>query len=72
MELFNNKELELLRKAGVNVENKQDFTNDDKKYIFRQVSEFIMSHSSKNGDIGRLQNDKLIDWNEYSNLIVRI
>ena len=57
MELFNNKELELLRKAWVNVENKQDFTNDDKKYIFRQVSEFIMSHSSKNGDIGRLQNE---------------
>ena len=57
MELFNNKEIELLRKAGVNVENKQDFTNDDKKYIFRQVSEFIMSHSSKNGDIGRLQNE---------------
>ena len=57
MELFNNKELELLKKAGVNVENKQDFTNDDKKYIFRQVSEFIMGHSSKNGDIGRLQNE---------------
>ena len=56
MELFNNKELELLRKAGVNVENKQDFTNDDKKYIFRQVSEFIMSHSSKNGDISKLRN----------------
>ena len=57
MELFNNKELELLRNAGVNIENKQEFTNDDKKYIFRQVSEFIMSHSSKNGDIGRLQNE---------------
>lgn len=57
MELFNNRELELLKKAGVNIENKQDFTNDDKKYIFRQVSEFIMSHSSKNGDIGRLQNE---------------
>ncbi|MBQ3408284.1 MAG: hypothetical protein IJH12_03655 [Clostridia bacterium] len=57
MELFNNKELELLRKAGVNIENKQEYTTDDKKYIFRQVSEFIMSHSSKNGDIGRLQYD---------------
>lgn len=55
MELFNNKELELLKKAGVKIEDKKDFTNDDKKYIFRQVSEFIMSHSSKNGDIGRLQ-----------------
>lgn len=57
MELFNNKELELLKKAGVNIENKKEYTNDDKKYIFRQVSESIMSHSSKNGDIGRLQNE---------------
>ena len=57
MELFNNKELELLKKAGVNIENKKEYTNDDKKYILRQVSEFIMSHSSKNGDIGRLQNE---------------
>lgn len=57
MKLFNNKELELLRKAGVNIENKTEYTNDDKKYIFRQVSEFIMNHSSKNGDIGRLQNE---------------
>lgn len=27
------------------------------RYILRQVSEFIMSHSSKNGDISRLQSD---------------
>ena len=39
------------------IENKQDITNEEKHYIFRQVSEFIMSHSSKNGDIGRLQNE---------------
>ena len=57
MDLFSKKEQELLRKAGVKIEDKQEFTNDDKKYIFRQVSEFIMSHSSKNGDIGRLQNE---------------
>ena len=57
MKLFNNRELELLKKAGVNVENRQEFTSDDKNYIFRQVSEFIMNHSSKNGDIGRLQNE---------------
>ena len=57
MELFNNKEFELLRNARINIENKKEFTNDDKNYIFRQVSEFIMSHSSKNGDIGRLQNE---------------
>ena len=57
MELFNSKEFELLRKAGVNIENKQEYTEIEKKYIFRQVSDFIMSHSSKNGDIGRLQNE---------------
>ena len=57
MKLFNDIELELLRKAGVKIEDKHDFTNEDKHYIFRQVSEFIMSHSSKNGDIGRLQNE---------------
>lgn len=57
MEIFNAKELELLRTAGIKIEDKQDFTNEDKHYIFRQVSEFIMSHSSKNGDIGRLQNE---------------
>ena len=48
---------ELLGKAGVNIENKQEYTNDDKRYILRQVSEFIMSHSSKNGNISRLQSD---------------
>ena len=57
MDLFSKKEQGLLRKAGVNIENKQEFTNDDKNYIFRQVSEYIMNHSSKNGDIGRLQNE---------------
>ncbi|MBO5004009.1 MAG: hypothetical protein J6D03_01900 [Clostridia bacterium] len=57
MDLFSKKEQELLRKAGVNIENKQEYTTDDKKYIFRQVSEYIMNHSSKNGDIGRLQNE---------------
>lgn len=57
MELFNNNEIELLKKAGVDIENKQEYTNEDKKYIFSQVTDFIMSHSSKNGDIGRLQNE---------------
>lgn len=57
MELFSNNEIKLLKKAGINIENKQEYTNEDKKYIFSQVTEFIMSHSSKNGDIGRLQNE---------------
>lgn len=54
MKIFNTK---LLRKTGVKIEDTQDFTNEDKHYIFRRVSEFIMSHSTKNGDIARLQNE---------------
>ncbi len=58
MKLFNNKELDLLKKAGINIdENKKEYTNTDKNYIFSQVTEFIMSHSSKNGDIARLQKE---------------
>ena len=57
MEVFNKNEIELLKKAGVNIDNNQTYTNDDKNYIFRQVTDYIMSHSSKNGDIGRLQRE---------------
>lgn len=57
MELFNKEEQELLKKAGVNIEDKPEYTTDEKKHIFSQVTDFIMSHSSKNGDIGRLQNE---------------
>lgn len=53
MDLFNDKEMELLKIA----ENKVEYTDNEKRYIFRQVTEFIMNHSSKNGDIGRLQNE---------------
>lgn len=62
MGLFNtDKELQLLKNAGVEVEKNKEYSNDEKKYICMQVSEFIMNHSSKNGDILRLQND-------YSNI----
>ncbi|MBP3501991.1 MAG: hypothetical protein J6K42_00700 [Clostridia bacterium] len=57
MDLFNDKEMELLNIAGVNIENKVEYTDNEKRYIFRQVTEFIMNHSSKNGDIGRLQGE---------------
>lgn len=57
MDLFNDKEMELLRIAGVSIENRENYSDEDKRFIFRQVTEFIMNHSSKNGDIGRLQNE---------------
>lgn len=58
MGLFSNdKELQLLKTAGVEVEKNKEYSNDEKKHICMQISDFIMSHSSKNGDISKLQND---------------
>lgn len=54
--LFNKKEVELLKKAGIMFEDKI-YTDEDKNTVCRQIADFIMSHSSKNGDISRLQND---------------
>ena len=66
MKLFDNKELDLLKKAGINIdENKSEYTINDKKYIFSQITEFIMSHSSKNGDIQKSQND-------YNNILNKL
>ena len=58
MGLFNDdKELELLKNAGVEVEKNKEYTMEERKNICMQVSDFIMSHSSKNGDIQKLQSD---------------
>lgn len=56
MGLFNDKDIELLKSAGVQAENRE-YTIDEKKHMCIQITEFIMNHSSKNGDIGRLQSD---------------
>ena len=66
MKLFDNKELDLLKKAGINIdENKSEYTINDKKYIFSQITEIIMSNSSKNGDIQKSQND-------YNNILNKL
>ena len=54
-------EIELIENAGFKVENK-DYTKDEIRRCETQITEYIMSHSSKNGDIGKLSN-------EYSSLI---
>ena len=50
-----NKELELMKKAGVYLEDK-DYSNDELKKFERNITEYIMNHSSKDGSIGKLQN----------------
>ena len=54
-------EIELIENAGFKVENK-DYTKDEIRRCEVQITEYIMSHSSKNGDIGKLSN-------EYSSII---
>lgn len=49
-------EINLIKQAGVIIENK-DYTEDEVKQFGNQMEEYIMSHSSKNNDIDKLQND---------------
>ena len=50
-----NKEIELLKSAGIDI--KEDYTTEELKGVEREITEYIMNHSSKNGDIGKLQNE---------------
>lgn len=49
----NNKEIELIKQAGVVIEDK-DYTNEELERCESQIVEFIMSHSSKNKEIDNL------------------
>lgn len=48
-------EIELIEKAGITIENK-DYGKEEIKKCQLQMVEYIVSHSSKNGDIDRLSN----------------
>ena len=50
-----NKEIELIRQAGVVIEDK-DYTNEELERCETQIVDFIMSHSSKNKEIDKLHN----------------
>ena len=52
---MDNKEIELLKNAGVKVEDKE-YSQEDFKKIEQQVVEFIMFASSKNGEIDKRRN----------------
>ena len=52
---FTKKELNLLEQAGITIENKNYTKEELEKYQF-SIADYIMSHSSKNGDIDKLNN----------------
>ncbi len=65
MGLFNDKkELELLKNAGIEIEKDKEYTIEEKNNMSIQVSDYILSHSSKNGDIAKLQNKYSIILNK--------
>lgn len=67
MNLLNNcteKEIELIEKAGFIVEDK-NYTKEELEKCQYQITDYIMSHSSKNGDIDKLNK-------KYSNIFLKI
>lgn len=52
---INNREMELLKDVGIKIEDKE-YLEEDFKRIEQQIVEYIMSASSKNGDIDKLRN----------------
>lgn len=52
---FKNEEIELLQVAGINVEDRE-YSKEELRKCEMNIEEFIMSHSSKNGDISKLSN----------------
>lgn len=62
MGTFNNDDIKLLNTAGITADIDKEYSKEEKNTMCMQITEFIMNHSSKNGDITRLRN-------EYDNLI---
>lgn len=52
---FENEEIKLLQEAGINVEDR-DYSKEEIRRCEINIEEFIMLHSSKNGDISKLSN----------------
>ena len=62
MGTFNNNDIKLLKTAGIDADIDKEYSKDEMNSMCTQITEFILNHSSKNGDIARLRN-------EYDNLI---
>ena len=58
-DILSEKEINLLNKAQI------DYLKQDTNVIITKVTEYIMCHSQKNGDVEKLQN-------EYSGLLKKL
>lgn len=55
IEKFTQKEMELIKQAGIKVEDK-DYSKEDLKRCATEIEEYILSHSSKGKQIEKLNN----------------
>ena len=55
LEVCTKKEIELIENAGIEVENK-NYNADELKLFESKIESYIMSHSTKNGEIDKLSN----------------
>lgn len=64
---YTKNEIELFEKAtGVIIENKE-YTNEEMSRFGHEITEYIMSKSSKNGEIGELMNQ----YDSILNLLIK-
>ena len=52
VKVFTENKLKLIQEAGVNIEDR-DYSKEELRNCEMQIEEFIMSHSSKNGDVSK-------------------
>ena len=74
MGIFNEKEIQLLNEAGVVLENRE-YNDGELKQFECNIMNFIMNHSSKNGDISKLnlEYDSILrvisKWENWCNIL---
>lgn len=59
-------EIELIEKAGITLTDK-DYTEEELKICGSEIIEYIMSHSTKNGDIDKLRNQYISIFRTINN-----
>ena len=67
---LNKNKLKLLEDAGINIKDKE-YSKEELRECEVQVEEFVMNHSTKNGDVSKLSNqyrDILNDLISYQSL----
>ena len=62
---LNEKEIKLLKNAGINVEDREYSEQELERCAFN-IQDYIMSHSLKNGDINKISNQ----YNEILNTLL--